>query len=220
MLRTYQFDALSHTRVSGAMAQRLVAEGQRRHFADGAMIQQKGDLLDGFWLITAGRVTARRLRSDGALTLFGVFGPGDLFGDLAYFAGLERQVDALADGPADLVWVDGALVRRLLAAEPDFALLLLQSLATQLRTMIDRVEEGRQMTPEARLAHALANMAAMEGPRLTCTQQELSDFIGVSRVTTGQILSRFAKAGLIERGYGWIAVPDGAALRARFGGQE
>jgi CRP-like cAMP-binding protein len=85
---------------------------------------------------------------------------------------------------------------------------------------IDPAEAEVDLSAEARLARALADMAALEGPRLTCTQQELSDFIGVSRVTTGQILSRFAHAGLIKRGYGWIAVPDGTALRTRFGGVE
>jgi len=48
-------------------------------------------------------------------------------------------------------------------------------------------------------------------------QQELSDLIGVSRVTTAQILARFERAGLIARSYGWIGIPNPGLLKDSFG---
>jgi CRP-like cAMP-binding protein len=59
-------------------------------------------------------------------------------------------------------------------------------------------------------------MAARDGRQIAVTQQQLADFVGVSRVTAGQVLAKFAAGGLIEQGYGRIAVTDAGAL-ARFG---
>lgn len=53
--------------------------------------------------------------------------------------------------------------------------------------------------------------------KIHCMQQELSDLIGVSRVTTAQILARFERAGLIARSYGWIGIPNPGLLKDSFG---
>ena len=84
--------------------------GQRLSFAAGQLIQQQGDVGDGFWMIESGRVAICRFAPDGGVTTFAVLGSGDLFGELAHFAGTARQVDAVADDAAVLVaLVPGAL---------------------------------------------------------------------------------------------------------------
>lgn len=197
--------------------ERLTAEGQRRCFADGVLFQQQGDGSDGFWLIETGQVKTCRHSSKGELIVFAVLGPGDLFGELAFFAGTPRQVDALADGDVAAIWIRAPLIRKSLATDPDLSFFLLQSMANQLRVALDRLDEQRNLSATPRLARALANMASGGAPKIHCTQQELSDLIGVSRVTTGQILARFEGAGLIERGYGWIGIPNPDLLKNNFG---
>jgi CRP-like cAMP-binding protein len=217
MQRTYQFDGFGFTKLSNELAQRLTADGLRHHFSDGVLFQQQGDDGNGLWLIEAGQVKICRFGSDGDLTVFAVLGPGDIIGELSFFAGTPRQNDAVADGAVCAIWISAGLLNRLLASNPDLSLFLLQSLAKQLGTALNRLDEQRNLSATARLARALANLAGGEGEKIRCTQQELSDFVGVSRVTTGQILTRFEDAGLIERGYGWIELTNADLLRSGFG---
>ena len=115
MQRTYQLSDIPATRAEGALAARLCREGVRRRFPAGALIQQQGDRDAGLWLVESGTVSLCRFAPDGAVTVYGVLGAGDLFGELAHFAQVPRQVDAVADGDAVLVRIGPALVDRLCA---------------------------------------------------------------------------------------------------------
>lgn len=181
-------------------------------FAAGQVIQLHGDASDGFWLIEKGTVTLCRIDAEGDATVFAVLGSGDLFGELAHFAEVPRQVDALAEDEAVLVRIDAALVERLLASEPMFARFLLRSLANQLRGALDRIDRDRMLSAEARIVRALAEMARREGSCLNLTQQALADYVGVSRITAGQVLRNLARKGLIGVGYRQIEVRDIADL--------
>lgn len=214
MQRTYQLSEIAPTRAEGKLAELLLREGAVCHFAAGAMIQQQGDEGDGFWLIRSGTVTLCRFTPDGGVTVFGVLGPGDLFGELAYFAGLSRQVDALAEDDATLVRIGAPLIEHLLAREPEFAQWLLKSLSNQLRAALDRIEEGRQLSARQRVIRLLVDMARRDGPALTVSQQALGELIGVSRITAGQILRDLAAGGLIRLKYRRISVPDADDLAA------
>ena len=214
MQRTYQLSEIAPTRAEGKLAALLLRAGTVRRFAAGAIVQQKGDDGDGFWLIRSGTVSLGRFARDGSVTIFGVLGSGDLFGELAYFASLPRQVDALAESDATLVRIGAPLIERLLASEPDFARWLLKSLANQLRGALDRIEADRQLSAEQRLIRTLVDMARREGAALVMSQQGLGELIGVSRITVGHLLRRLASGGLIGLEYRRISVPDPEKLAA------
>lgn len=206
MPRTYQLSQVAPTRAEGKLAELLLREGAVRHFPAGALVQQQGDEGDGFWLIRSGTISLCRFAADGNITIFGVLGSGDLFGELAYFAGLSRQVDAVADEDATLVRISAPLIERLLADEPEFARWLLKSLSNQLRASLDQIEGHRQLSAEQRMVRTLVEMARRDGLRLVISQQQLGELIGVSRITAGHLLRRLASGGLISLEYRAILV--------------
>jgi CRP/FNR family cyclic AMP-dependent transcriptional regulator len=208
MQRTYQLSEIAPTHADRQIAALLAGTGRRQRFAAGELIQQQGDAGQGFWLVERGEVMACRFGSAGELTVFAVLGPGDLFGELAHFSDVSRQVDVLAESDVELVRIDPPLIDRLLETEPDFARWLLRSLTSQLRAALDRIEGDRILPAPARIARALDGLAGRSGPSIEITQQQLADFVGVSRVTVGQVLGRLEAAGAIERCYGQIVVRD------------
>jgi len=214
MQSTYQLSSFGPIRADPALAALLRREGRAIAYAAGQMVQQQGDSGDGFWMIETGRVAICRFGADGGVTVFGVLGAGDLFGELAYFAGTARQVDAVAEEPSTLVRVGAVQIERLLAQEPDFARALLASLAHQLRLALDQIDRDRSLTAEARIARLLIDLAERDGSALAVTQQSLADRAGVSRVTAGQVLARLEQTGSIRRRYRQIAVIDYQALAA------
>lgn len=213
MQRTYQLSEVAPTRAEGAMAELLRCEGRHQRFAAGALIQQRGDAGGGFWLIEQGTVSICRFGMEGAVTVFGVLGAGDLFGELAHFTGLPRQVDAVADTDAVLVRIEPLLIERLLDENPNFARWLLKSLGNQLRTALDRIERDRNLPASSRIVRLLLDLANREGPRIAITHQALGELLGLSRVTVGQVLGELAKTGLLRPGYRQIVVTDLAQLR-------
>lgn len=217
MQRTYQLSELAPARADGAIAALLRREGRRQHFAAGTLIQQRGDSGSGFWLIEQGTVSACRFDAEGAVTVFAVFGADDLFGELAYCTGLPRQVDAVADTDAVLIWIDARLIERLLGESPDFARWLLKSLGNQLRTALDLIERDRNLPARARIVRFLLDATRRDGPAITITQQALGDILGLSRVTIGHTIGELAAVGLLELGYRKIIVRDKAGLRTMAG---
>lgn len=214
MQSTYQLSPIGPTKADPVLAALLRREGRQVAYAAGQVIQQQGDAGGGFWMIESGRVSICRFGADGGVTVFAVLGAGDLFGELAHFAGTARQVDAVAEEQALLVRVGALQVDRLLAREPHFARALLASLSNQLRLALDQIDRDRTLNAEARIARLLLDLAERDGSELPVTQQSLADRAGLSRVTTGQVLTRLEQAGAIRRGYRRIVVANDHSLRA------
>ena len=212
MQRTYHLSDMAPTKADAEMAALLVRAGRRCHFDTGAIIQQQGDRAEGFWLIEAGNVSVYRFGAEGGVTIFAVLGPGDLFGELAHFTGVARQVDVVAETDVTLIRVDTAAINALLDAEPAFARWLLKSLAHQLRTALDRIDGDRSLSAKDRVKRLLKDMVTRDGPELHITQEALANYVGVSRVTIGAILNKLSRAGLIRLGYRQIYVTNADAL--------
>ena len=212
MQRTYQLSEMAPTKADDDMTALLVRAGRRYRFDASAVVQQKGDRADGFWLIEAGNVSVCRFGEEGGVTIFAVLGPGDLFGELAHFTGVVRQVDVVAETDVTMIRVDTAAINALLDAEPAFARWLLKSLAHQLRSALNRIDGDRTLSAEDRVKRLLTDMVTRDGPELHITQEALANYVGVSRVTMGAILNRLSRAGLIQLGYRQIYVTNPDAL--------
>lgn len=212
MQRTYHFAGIGSTHAHDAIIDLLTPLGRRHVYDKGQIIAQRGDAADGFWLIESGQVMLGRFGADGRLSVFGVLGHGDILGDLAFILGTSRQVEALADAQATLIWIARPTIDHLIETSPPFARWWLTSLASQLRTALDRIETHHSLSAAARLARLLSDLADRDGPDIRLTQQELADFIGVSRVTIGQILADLAKNGALKRGYRYLTLLDRTKL--------
>lgn len=212
MQRTYQFADSGERADEERLVARLMAAGVRRKFRDGQLIHQQGDVSQGFWIVAQGAVMLGKSDAGGGNTAYAVLGKGDLFGELAYFGGVERQVDATARGDAELVWLSDAVVAPLLAAEPPVAMLLLRSLARQLQSALLVIDERRRLITPVRLARLLIDLVDEDGRTVRATQQELADLLGVSRVALVAALGRLARSGAIARGYRVVTIHDCTAL--------
>ncbi len=202
------FDALPP-----GMRAALVAAAPARRFADGQIIQQKGEEADGFWLIADGAVSVGQFTADGEFRGVALLGTGDSYGELAVLSGRPRVVDAVARGPAGLRWIAAAAFERALAADPAAMRALLGALCAQLQETLDLLAGLRHGSATARAASLIANLTGGTARSVNVTQQELADLLGVTRATANGALGQLEAAGLIRRGYGTIDVPDPARLR-------
>lgn len=215
MQRTYQLTLTGALRLPEDVRARLIAIGKLRRFADGQAVMREGDTADGFGVVTEGQVMVGRHAANGALTVLAIIGPGDCFGEQAFLTETPRLVDAIADGPAAVSWIDGAGFRKAVEGDPQLAMLMLRSLAWQLRASLDRVDAARRMTLDQRVATALLQMCNVTDGVIETTQQELADLVGVSRVAVGTALRHFERSGAIALSYGKITIHQPVALEAQ-----
>ena len=208
--------AMMFSVLAPALQARLRAAAAPRRFADGQLIQQRGDAARGFWLIEEGAVAAGQFRADGEFRQVALLGPGDSYGELALLAGRPRVVDAVARGPALLRHIDGPAFERGLAEDPAAMRALAGAMAAQLQEVLDVMAGIRRGTATMRTAGLLANLCgATEGTqRVAVTQQEIADLLGVTRATANGALRELEEAGLVVRGYRAIELRDVGALRS------
>jgi CRP/FNR family cyclic AMP-dependent transcriptional regulator len=198
----------------------LLARGQVRSFVRGQIIQQRGDEAKEFWYIESGSVQVGRYGLDGRLTLFALLGAGETFGELAFMGEFPRTVDAIAGSDCRLIRIGKGEFRSLVDSDTAVTGLLLKTMALTVQDAFNLVEFSRSLSVPQRLALALSQLCGDQGngARITVTQQELADLVGVSRVSLGKALNRLQGEGIIDPGYGFVTIRDGAALRDLAGG--
>lgn len=193
----------------------LLARGQPRSFHKGQIIQQRGDAASEFWHIESGSVQIGRYGIDGRLILFALIGAGDTFGELAFMGEFPRAVDAIAGSDCTLIRIGDNELQSLMESDPMVTRLLLKTMALTVQEAFNLIESSRNLSVPQRLAQALLRLSAdqEEGEKIMVTQQDLADLVGVSRVSLGKALTRLQSAGMIEPGYGFVTIRDGAGLR-------
>lgn len=195
----------------------LRADAPLRRYADGQIIQQRGDAAAGFFVIEEGSVAVGQFLPQGDFRAVALLGPGDSYGELALFAARPRVVDSLSRGTSLVRHIDGARFIAMLTAHPHAAIALLGSLSEQLQEVLDLLAGLRRGSNAARMAGLLANMAGARAGavRIAITQQELAELLGVTRATANAALRELAQRGLVERAYGAVVLPE-VARAARF----
>lgn len=185
-------------------------------YRDGATIQQRGDRKPGLSIVVEGAVKMSATDSEGESTTYIVHGPGNVFGEMTLFLDIPRTLDAVAVGDTAIREVSRAGFTRLLDAQPALRDHLLASLARQLSLALERLDDQRRLPAAVRLAKTLIGLAEPdeEGYVVRGSQSGLAEAIATSRVTTGKALSELGEAGLVERAYRAVRIPDLVALRA------
>jgi len=118
--------------------QRLADRMVERNYAAGDLIVKQGQGGEGFYVITAGKASATRERSDGEMVVVNSFGPGDFFGELALLDedGIRTATIAAVEPTTCLVltrWDFLATLRQ----DADMAVEILQEMAKRFRIALN-----------------------------------------------------------------------------------
>ena len=188
----------------------LACESELRHYAQGEIIEERGNPATGLWVVGTGSVCLFHSTGDGKYFLNAVVWPGDTFG-------LFPAVD---DWPAPLSY--SARRESLIVFVPRKALWVALGDADRLREMAILVARRARLDIEmrisayvdplpARLAKILAFLPRRSqvmddeppvepGPSpIDLTQDELANMLGVSRQTLNRTLGPFLRSRIVMR---------------------
>jgi CRP-like cAMP-binding protein len=199
---------------------RLVQLGVTRSFVAGEAVFSKGDPGEAMMAVLTGRVRISCCSVDGREMVFAVFGPGEVFGEIAMLDGGERTADAVAIEPTDLVIVRRRDFMPFLAGNTELCLKLLVMLCDRIRRTSEQIEDFSFLPVGRRLAKRLLCLADFSGRpagsgvqiTLPLSQQMLAGMMGTSREWVNKTLRTWTSDGLIDLDHGRIVIRDRAAL--------
>ena len=117
----------------------LAARSTVRTYPKGAVIVKEGEEGNALFVIQSGTVKTYLSEANGREVLLSTQGPGEYFGDLALFDDTPRSATVAALESCELRIISKDLLREILVAKPEIALVLLKGLAIRIRALTENV---------------------------------------------------------------------------------
>jgi len=218
MLRNVRlFAGLSDQELEG-LADRL----GKRTFAKGMIIFHKESAGQTLYMIESGKVRIFVLSESGQEISVNVYGPGDVFGELALLDGLPRSAGAVALERTVTLTLHRDDFLHHLALCPGMARSIIEMLSARLRYTTAYAESLAFLDVYGRVAAKLLELVDRYGVQkegieieLRLTQAELASWVVASRESVNKALVAFRDQGLIEVEGQRITILDRRGLRRR-----
>jgi len=169
----------------------------------------KGDPGTSLYAVGVGTVKISVPSVDGKDAVFNVLGKGAIFGEIALLDGNPRTADAIAVTDCELYFIERRAFLPLIREEPEIALKIIEILCSKLRRTTEQAEEIMFLDLPSRLAKALMRLEAETGytgeRKISITQRELGNIIGMSRESTNKQLR-------IWQGKKWVRLERNAVV--------
>jgi CRP-like cAMP-binding protein len=205
--------------LAAPVLERIAALAVQRAWRRGEILFRSGDPGDALYGVVTGRIRISTGNADGREIFLNIMEPGDTFGEIALLDGGTRTATATAIEASELVSIRRAPLFELLEREPKSALELLRLCGERLRWTSGLLEDAAFLDAPARLAKRLLSLGELHGEkagggyRIRISQEELANFLGVSRQAVNEQLQDWKARGWVELGRGSVTVKDAAALR-------
>ena len=179
---------------------------RERSFRKGARIHRMGDVIETVGLVLEGSVRIESVDVWGNVSVLGVAGAGDLFGE-AYAAVPDEplMVDVVAAENSTVMFLNmGKVLATCPHACPHHRRASANMTAIIARRSLGATRRILHVAPKTMRGKVLAylsDMAERAGCRefdIPFNRQQLADYLGVDRSALSAELSRMQKAGLIE----------------------
>jgi CRP-like cAMP-binding protein len=199
--------------------ERIAALATRRSYDDGAVVFMRGDPGDALYGVVTGKVRISASAPAGKEVFLNVMEPGDAFGEIALLDGEPRTASATTLAATQLVIVKRDAFVDLLRRDSQLAVHLIELLCRRVRWTSQQMEDSTLLTAHAKLAKRLLSLASMHGrpapggTKLSISQEELAQFLGLSRQAVNKHLQTWKGKGWISLGRGSITVANERALR-------
>jgi CRP/FNR family cyclic AMP-dependent transcriptional regulator len=203
------------------LLERLSSYATTRAVRRGETIFAKGDPGNSLYAVCAGTVKISVPSADGKDAVFNLVGEGEIFGEIALLDGRPRTADATAMADCELMVIERRDFLDLVRSQPEIALKLMEVLCARLRHTSEQVEDVLFLDLPGRLAKILLQLTekakASQARRVTITQREMGQMIGMSRESTNKQLRDWEERNWVrlERGGVVVLKPDALAAIAR-----
>ncbi len=171
----------------------------------GSQIMAQDEPSDSLYIVQRGLVKLVIYGDNGRQMTLTTLGPGEFFGEVSAFDGLERGVTAeAAEDTTILVLARDELFEHL-KLFPTTAVTFLMEMSRRMREQNELIANLALRDVSVRLARTLVKLAREDGAdlqgrliRRRPTQQELANMVGSCRETVSRAMAGFSRKGLVN----------------------
>ncbi|MEH7309391.1 Crp/Fnr family transcriptional regulator, partial [Neobacillus drentensis] len=171
--------------------------GERQFLKKKAILYKQGEIGNGFYYINNGLIKILKPTSERGDRILDIKGSGFLIGEqaidqLPYFS------SAIAIEDSVVYYFSFEVYKKLIKEYPDFVLLFAKSVIQKEKTLLDEINL-KAVTSEQKVAFSLLQlMDSCQTNEINLTQQELADYVGLTRVTVHGIIKKWKCDQLID----------------------
>ncbi len=174
---------------------------QVKRYSAKTLVFSEGDEATGFYVVISGRVKIFKVSASGKEQILHIFGPGEPFGEVAVFAGMNFPAYAQTLEESHLLYFPRKDFVRLIEQEPSLALNMLAVLSRRLRQFAAMIEALALKEVSERLAAYLLLLAERQGRELVeleINKGQLASLLGTTPETISRVFTRLAREGYVE----------------------
>jgi CRP/FNR family cyclic AMP-dependent transcriptional regulator len=181
----------------------LAARGVVRQFRRGAVLIQEGDEGNTLYIVQTGRVRAFAADVSGKEITLGLYGPGELIGEMSLDGG-PRSANVETLEPTTCVVLTRETMLAYIAEEPAFALELIARLIRRARVATEGTRSLALTDVYHRFSRLLDEFAgppAPDGSRVfqeRMTQQQIASHLACSREMVSRLMKDLQTGGYVE----------------------
>lgn len=180
----------------------LATRGEVRRYRKGTILIHEGDSGDTMFIVLSGRVKVFCTDASDKEITFGIFGPGEYFGEMALDGG-PRSASVITQLPSLCSVITRTALLAYIGQHPEFALQLLSKVIRRLRLATRDARNLAFIDVYGRLTRCLYELAIPQadgGERISerITHQEIASRVGCSREMVSRILKDLEGGGYIE----------------------
>ncbi|WP_274382254.1 Crp/Fnr family transcriptional regulator [Pseudoxanthomonas wuyuanensis] len=176
--------------------------GTTQAFARNEMVIAEGASSDALFILVSGQLKVFTRDSNGREVVYNILQPRELFGEM-FLDGGTRSASVKTMAASECLVIEAAHIWTLIAAYPDFAKCLIQSLVARLRHTTGMIKSLVLNDVYERTTALLNQVAITEGESrvvpASMTQQEIADRIGATREMVNHVIGELMKGGFIKR---------------------
>ena len=194
----------------------------KRTFGKGMIIFHSGSPGQTLYIIESGLVRIFSLSESGQELTVNLYGPGELFGEMAVLDGRARSAGALCMERTVTHTLHRDIFVRCLKRNPALAYGIIELLSARLRYTTYHLESLAFLDVYGRVASKLLELVDRFGSQgqtpsldLRLTQSELASWLAASRESVNKVLSQFRDQGLIAVDGQEITILDRDGLEDR-----
>ena len=179
----------------------IAASGVVRSFPKQTVLIHEGDVGDSLYILLSGRVKVYASNAAGREVVLNFHGPGEYVGEMS-LDGAPRSASVVTMEPTTCAIVNRAQLRDFIAANPEVAQHLIQTLIRRARSATENVKSLALSDVYGRLVRLLNALAVEhDGKHVVqerLTQQDIADRVGASRDMIGKLMKDLVGGGYLS----------------------
>ncbi|HWP16664.1 MAG TPA: Crp/Fnr family transcriptional regulator [Xanthobacteraceae bacterium] len=191
---------------------RLASYSHSKSVSAGTTIFERGDPGTSLFAVLRGTVKISNQSSDGKDAVLNMIPAGGIFGEIALLDGQPRTADAFAVSDCELMQIDRRDFVPLISQRPEIALKLIEILCSRIRHTSEQVEDMTFLDLPGRLAKTLLWLSEQSGSsagrKVSITQREIGQIIGMSRESTNKQLREWEEKKWLKLERGGLVILD------------